>query len=67
MNDTLYLIGGAGKLTERDKTTISVGAIDAWDTENKQWCLKSEMNIPRHAHSLAYIGRQNITLTSLSS
>ena len=62
MNDTLYLIGGAGRVTERDRTTVSVGAIDIWDIENKQWCLKSEMSIPRHGHSVAYIGKCNSIL-----
>jgi hypothetical protein len=57
MNDTLYFIGGAGCLNQRDQTIKSVRDIDIWNNEISQWCLQNEMVFPRHGHSIAYLGK----------
>ncbi|VVC92653.1 unnamed protein product [Leptidea sinapis] len=48
MNDRLYIVGGAGKVNDKDKTPSSVGAIDVWDWKQRQWNQETEMSIPRH-------------------
>ncbi|KAJ8945183.1 hypothetical protein NQ314_009296, partial [Rhamnusium bicolor] len=58
MSDRLYIIGGAGKTSERDKSTTSVGDIDVWDGNRFEWRNVTEMHIPRHGHSVAYLGTQ---------
>lgn len=57
MHNTLYLIGGAGRKCERDNSTVSVGTIDVWNEEAKEWCMRTELAIPRHNHSVAYFGK----------
>ncbi|KAK9890633.1 hypothetical protein WA026_011993 [Henosepilachna vigintioctopunctata] len=58
MYDRLYLVGGAGFETKKDPTTTSLGAIDVWDVKKLKWLNVAEMVIPRHGHSVAFIGTQ---------
>nr|XP_032514162.1 uncharacterized protein LOC116767787 isoform X3 [Danaus plexippus plexippus] len=67
MNDKLYIIGGAGKISEKDKTPSSVGAIDVWDWKDRAWKLETEMSIPRHGHALAYLGTQLIIIGGVTT
>ncbi|XP_068629664.1 uncharacterized protein [Battus philenor] len=67
MNDKLYIIGGAGKITEKDKTPSSVGAIDIWDWKERVWKQETEMSIPRHGHALAYLGTQLIIIGGVTT
>ncbi|KPI91617.1 Alpha-scruin [Papilio xuthus] len=67
MNDKLYIIGGAGKITEKDKTPSSVGAIDIWDWKDRTWKQETEMSIPRHGHALAYLGTQLIIIGGVTT
>ncbi|XP_067005095.2 actin-binding protein IPP-like [Anabrus simplex] len=67
MNDSLYLIGGAGRMTERDHTTSSLGVIDVWNIQAKEWHLQAEMSIPRHGHSVAYLGTQLLIIGGVTT
>ncbi|XP_061712454.1 uncharacterized protein LOC133521482 isoform X1 [Cydia pomonella] len=67
MNDKLYLVGGAGKVSEREKTASSVGAIDYWDWKSRSWKQQTEMSIPRHGHALAYLGTQMIIIGGVTT
>ncbi|CAH2073575.1 unnamed protein product, partial [Iphiclides podalirius] len=67
MNDKLFIIGGAGKITEKDKTPSSVGAIDIWDWKERVWKQETEMSIPRHGHALAYLGTQLIIIGGVTT
>lgn len=60
MSDRVYLIGGAGKKTDdyEKGETASVATVDAWDVNNAEWRSLTEMAIPRHGHSVAYLGTQ---------
>ena len=57
MNDVLYLIGGAGRVSEKDRTTSSCNAIDVWNPKEQEWKLHFAMSIPRHGHAVAYLGK----------
>ncbi|XP_052757570.1 uncharacterized protein LOC113517602 isoform X1 [Galleria mellonella] len=67
MNDKLYIIGGAGKKSDKDKTASSVGAIDVWDWKDRAWKHETDMSIPRHGHALAYLGTQLIILGGMTT
>ncbi|XP_059057175.1 uncharacterized protein LOC131850828 [Achroia grisella] len=67
MNDKLYIVGGAGKKSDKDKTASSVGAIDVWDWKDRAWIPATEMSIPRHGHALAYLGTQLIILGGMTT
>ncbi|XP_075969781.1 uncharacterized protein LOC142972487 isoform X2 [Anticarsia gemmatalis] len=67
MNDKLYIVGGAGKVSEKDKTASSVGAIDAWDWKEREWRQETEMSMPRHGHALAYLGTQLIIIGGVTT
>ncbi|XP_060810818.1 uncharacterized protein LOC106137997 [Amyelois transitella] len=67
MNDKLYIIGGAGKKSDKDKTASSVGAIDSWDWDAREWKPETEMSIPRHGHALAYLGTQLIIIGGMTT
>ncbi|CAB3242471.1 unnamed protein product [Arctia plantaginis] len=67
MNDKLYIVGGAGKVSEKDKTASSVGAIDVWDWKERQWRQETEMSMPRHGHALAYLGTQLIIIGGVTT
>ncbi|XP_050667986.1 uncharacterized protein LOC126967523 isoform X3 [Leptidea sinapis] len=67
MNDRLYIVGGAGKVNDKDKTPSSVGAIDVWDWKQRQWNQETEMSIPRHGHALAYLGTQLIIIGGVTT
>lgn len=58
MNDTLYYIGGAGRVSEKERTTSSCNAIDIWNLKEKEWKLHFAMSIPRHGHAVAYLGKK---------
>lgn len=58
--DTLYVIGGAGRKSERDQNTASIGTIHAWNEEAQEWSLRTELAIPRHNHSVSYLGKSFI-------
>lgn len=67
MNDQLYIIGGAARSGDRDRSTISISAVDVWDPRDRQWKLKTEMNIPRHGHTVAYLGTQILILGGVTT
>lgn len=67
MDDSLYLIGGAGRISDKDKTTTSVEAIDVWCNKDKEWRLLTEMAIPRHGHAVAYIGTQILMIGGVTT
>nr|XP_022918626.1 uncharacterized protein LOC111427625 isoform X3 [Onthophagus taurus] len=67
MSDKLYLIGGAGKTNDRDKTTSSVKEIDLWNEELREWECKTEMSIPRHGHCVAYLGTQILIIGGVTT
>lgn len=67
MSDRLYLIGGAGKITEKEKTTTSVSAIDVWDPVNLEWKHQTDMAIPRHGHAIAYLGTQILIIGGVTT
>ncbi|GLV32430.1 uncharacterized protein CBL_00861 [Carabus blaptoides fortunei] len=67
MNDQLYLIGGAARSGERERNTISISAVDVWDPRDRQWKLKTELTIPRHGHSVAYLGTQILVLGGVTT
>ncbi|XP_026724594.1 uncharacterized protein LOC113491689 isoform X3 [Trichoplusia ni] len=67
MNDKLYIIGGAGKISDKDKTASSVGAIDVWDWKLREWKHETEMSMPRHGHALAYLGTQLIIIGGVTT
>ncbi|KAH9637908.1 hypothetical protein HF086_013394 [Spodoptera exigua] len=62
MNDKLYIVGGAGKVSDKEQTVTSVGAIDVWDWKLRKWRQETEMSMPRHGHALAYLGTQLIII-----
>ncbi|KAK4875627.1 hypothetical protein RN001_012049 [Aquatica leii] len=67
MSDKLYLLGGAGKIQDQDKTTSSVPDIDIWDTENLKWKHHTDMAIPRHGHAIAYLGTQILIIGGVTT
>lgn len=67
MNDKLYLIGGAGKMSDNERTTSSLGAIDIWDSKDREWKLQTELLIPRHGHSVAYLGTQILIIGGVTT
>lgn len=67
MNDKLYLIGGAGRITEKERNTSSVSAIDVWDQHDREWKLKTELAIPRHGHCVAYLGTQILVIGGVTT
>ncbi|KAM3963093.1 uncharacterized protein ACR2FA_002859 [Aphomia sociella] len=67
MNDKLYIVGGAGKKSDKDKTASSVAAIDVWDWKDRVWKQETEMSIPRHGHALAYLGTQLIIIGGMTT
>ncbi|KAG7307534.1 hypothetical protein JYU34_007739 [Plutella xylostella] len=67
MNDKLYLVGGAGRLSEKEKSASSVGAVDAWDWAAREWRPHTELSIPRHGHALAYLGTQLIVIGGVTT
>lgn len=67
MSNKLYLIGGAGRIHTKDKTTTSLASIDLWDTKLKEWEKISEMTIPRHGHALAYLGTQILIIGGVTT
>ncbi|XP_069703946.1 uncharacterized protein [Periplaneta americana] len=67
LRETLYLLGGAGRISESERTTNSVGDIDVWDAESRQWCLKTEMKTPRHGHSVAILGTQILIIGGVTT
>ncbi|KAJ8722571.1 hypothetical protein PYW07_003751 [Mythimna separata] len=67
MNDKLYIVGGAGKVSEKEKTVNSVGAIDVWDWKLRKWKQETEMSMPRHGHALAYLGTQLIIIGGVTT
>ncbi|KAJ3626674.1 hypothetical protein MTP99_017153 [Tenebrio molitor] len=58
MSDNLYLIGGAGPKYKEVKSICSVGNVDVWDTSDMTWKTILGLTIPRHGHTVAYIGTQ---------
>lgn len=60
LKGNLYLAGGASKRSSTAAT--STPSIDIWDERNKEWKLKTEMSIPRHNHSVAFVGSQMVIL-----
>lgn len=58
MGNKLYLIGGAGKKIDDDKSTKSLCSVDVWDGNTLDWVQVGEMTIPRHGHAVAYLGTQ---------
>lgn len=67
ISDRLYLIGGAGRMTEKDKTTTSLGTIDVWDVNTANWQNLTEMAIPRHGHAVAYLGTQILIIGGVTT
>ncbi|KAK9732272.1 Kelch motif [Popillia japonica] len=67
MSDRLYLIGGAGKIKIKDKTTSSVKEIDIWNEDTREWEYKTEMAIPRHGHCVAYLGTQILIIGGVTT
>lgn len=67
MSNRLYLIGGAGKTNEYDKSTSSVKDVDVWNEEHLRWEYKTEMSIPRHGHSVAYVGTQLLIIGGVTT
>ncbi|XP_018896726.2 uncharacterized protein [Bemisia tabaci] len=65
--DSLYFIGGAGRQNEKETTTYSISAIDSWDDLKKEWYLETEMAIPRHGHSVCYLGSQILILGGVTT
>jgi hypothetical protein len=57
MNDTVCLIGGAGRLNQRETVIKSIRDIDVWDNEISPWCLQNKMVFPCYVHSIAYLGK----------
>lgn len=67
MSNHLYLIGGAGKLSSKNKTTTSLASIDLWDEKRREWEKISEMTIPRHGHAVAYLGTQILIIGGVTT
>ncbi|XP_022820126.1 uncharacterized protein LOC111352043 isoform X3 [Spodoptera litura] len=67
MNDKLYIVGGAGKVSDKEQTVTSVGAIDVWDWKLRKWRQETEMSMPRHGHALAYLGTQLIIIGGVTT
>ncbi|KAL3268359.1 hypothetical protein HHI36_007475 [Cryptolaemus montrouzieri] len=65
--DRLYLVGGAGFETKKDPTTTSLSSIDTWDTKKLKWSNAAEMVIPRHGHSVAFIGTQFLIIGGVTT
>ncbi|XP_044754523.1 uncharacterized protein LOC123313627 [Coccinella septempunctata] len=65
--DRLYLVGGAGFETKKDPTTSSIGAIDMWDVKRLKWAHAAEMVIPRHGHSVSFIGTQFLIIGGVTT
>lgn len=60
-NEKLYIIGGAGCTHRKSSAKSSVQDIDVWDDATQQWSPKAHLAIPRHGHSVAYLGWNKIT------
>nr|XP_023018605.1 uncharacterized protein LOC111507520 isoform X1 [Leptinotarsa decemlineata] len=58
MYDKLYIIGGAGKITENNTCTTSIGNIDYWNDKKLEWKTVTELSIPRHGHAVSSLGTQ---------
>lgn len=67
MSNKLYLIGGAGRMHAKDKTTTSLASIDLWNSNVKEWEKISEMTIPRHGHAVAYLGTQILIIGGVTT
>jgi Kelch motif len=67
MSDQLYLIGGAGKIDDKQKTTTSCADIDIWDYKTMEWKHHTDMAIPRHGHSVAYLGTQILIIGGVTT
>lgn len=67
LNDDLYYIGGAGTQTYDYKNIISSAAVDIWDIKHKDWNLLGELQLPRHGHSICYLGTQIFIVGALYS
>lgn len=67
MSNKLYLIGGAGKLSTKDKTTTSLSTIDVWNDKMEEWEKISDMTIPRHGHAVAYLGTQILIIGGVTT
>lgn len=58
MSDRLYLIGGVESLFKNTKSSSSMACIDIWNTNSLKWDSFLKLMIPRHGHTVAYIGTQ---------
>lgn len=67
MSNKLYLIGGAGRIHAKDKTTTSLASIDLWNSSLKEWKKISEMTIPRHGQAVAYLGTQILIIGGVTT
>ncbi|KAK6637755.1 hypothetical protein RUM44_008177 [Polyplax serrata] len=67
MNETLYYIGGAGRASEKERTTSSCNAIDLWNSKDEEWKLHFAMSIPRHGHAVAYLGTQILIIGGVTT
>lgn len=68
MGERLYLIGGAGKSSDKDnQETISIGDIDMWDPKSVEWKTVTMMHIPRHGHSVARLGTQILVVGGVTT
>lgn len=67
ISDKMYIVGGAGRSVTLEKLTASAGSVDIWNDKQCQWENVSELSIPRHGHSLGYLGIQMVVLGGVST
>lgn len=67
MNDRLFLVGGAGKLSRREKTTSSLSSIHVLDLNSLVWRHEAELAIPRHGHAVTNLGTQIMAIGGVTT
>lgn len=67
MYDKLYIVGGAGFESKKAATTSSLNSIDTWDIKDMQWVNAGEMVIPRHGHTVGFIGTQFLIIGGVTT
>lgn len=65
--EKIYIIGGAGRLSNKEKINNSISSIDVWDEEQSKWRQVNELKIPRHGHALAYLGTQILVIGGVTT
>ncbi|KAF6206194.1 hypothetical protein GE061_017423 [Apolygus lucorum] len=62
--DYLFLVGG---ITSENGGIASNDHIDVWDSETGVWKLKGNIDLPRHGHSVAFLGSLMILMGGVST